>query len=89
MASNGLIKRAAKGTCRMCLRARCTSSKVKAVGQVAHGFATGYVWECIDIDECDSFAQRKLENPMLDARTRRLMEQAEQIGRYETYRHFY
>lgn len=56
MASNGLLNRAKKGKCRICYRVRCTNKHVKAVGEVRHGFATGHVWECKDIEECENGA---------------------------------
>jgi hypothetical protein len=52
MASNGLLNRAKKGKCRICQRQRCTEKHVRAVGEVSHGYATGHIWECIDVVEC-------------------------------------
>lgn len=60
MASNGLINKAKTGTCRMCLRRRCTEKYVSPVAEVHHGFATGYVWECNDIQDCESEIKNKL-----------------------------
>jgi hypothetical protein len=61
MASNGLIQRAKNGKCRICQRTRSTSKHVKAVGEVSHGFATGHVWECIDVEECNQVAQMRIK----------------------------
>ncbi|HRD42180.1 MAG TPA: hypothetical protein PLN30_00440 [Ferruginibacter sp.] len=60
MASDGLTHRAKKGTCRICQRSRNTDEQVKAVGEVRHGFATGHIWECRDIEDCDKVAAEKL-----------------------------
>ncbi len=62
MASNGLLFRAKKGKCRICHRQRCTIKHVKAVGEVSHGFATGHIWECVDIADCDKTAKYKIAN---------------------------
>jgi len=61
MASDGLLNRAKMGTCRMCFRSRCTEKHVKIVGTVSHGFAVGHIWECIDIDDCDTVQENKLK----------------------------
>lgn len=60
MASNGLMQYAKRGKCRICQRTRETDTKVKAVGEVRHGYATGHIWECIDTDECDKVAKEKI-----------------------------
>ncbi len=44
----------------MCLRVRCTDKHVKPVGEVHHGFATGYVWQCRDIVDCHGSLTHKL-----------------------------
>lgn len=61
MASNGLEKLAKKGKCRICQRVRNTTTQVKAVGEIHHGYATGHIWECIDQKECDNKAKEKIE----------------------------
>jgi hypothetical protein len=53
MASNGLLNRAKNGKCRNCKRVRNTAKYLNDVGEVRHGFAVGYIWECIDKDECN------------------------------------
>ena len=60
MASNGLLKRATTGTCRICQRRRNTTDQVKAVGELRKGFATGHIWECIDIADCDKAAENRM-----------------------------
>lgn len=61
MASNGLNQRAKKGKCRICQRVRCTDKYVHPVGVVAHGYATGYIWQCMDGIECVEAAKRKMQ----------------------------
>lgn len=60
MASNGLLKRAKTGKCRMCYRVRSTDKYLKAVGEVHHGSATGHIWECKDEKECEEAANKKI-----------------------------
>lgn len=60
MASDGLSKRATTGKCHICQRRRCTVKYVKAVGERNHGYAVGYIWECIDHEECVKYAQDQL-----------------------------
>ena len=67
MASNGLLNRAKKGTCRICQRSRSTFDKVKEVGEVRHGFAVGYIWECIDTTDCDKAAKERLQDMKLNS----------------------
>jgi len=82
MASNGLLKRAVKGTCRICQRVRNTSNQVKAVGEVHHGFATGHVWECIDIEDCEKVARNKLKECSQETLKHRRIKNALERGRY-------
>lgn len=42
------------------MRVRDTLTKVKPVGEVRHGMATGHIWECIDTKECDMAANKKI-----------------------------
>lgn len=60
MASDGLVNYAKTGRCRICHRVRKTDTQVKAVGEVRHGYATGHIWECIDIEDCDKVAQERI-----------------------------
>lgn len=85
MASDGLTNRAKKGTCRICQRSRNTDEKVKAVGEVRHGFATGHIWECLDIEDCDKVAANKLRKNISDV-TKAKIERAIELGRYTEYR---
>ena len=62
MASNGLEDFAKRGRCRICYRTRETVTHVKAVGEVRHGYATGHIWECIDVDECENVAKERVKN---------------------------
>jgi len=84
MASNGLLNKAKKGTCRICQRVRNTDNQVKAVGEVRHGYATGHIWECIDVEECDKKAKEKLEKHK-EGLIRARIEIALKIGRYKEY----
>lgn len=86
MASDGLSKRAKKGTCRICQRSRNTDNQVKAVGEVRHGFATGHVWECIDTEECDKAAINRLENPMINGRVKANIAYGLESGRFSYYK---
>lgn len=61
MASNGLYKKAKNGKCHICQRVRSTNGKVKAVGEVHHGFAIGHIWECIDAEDCEKSANKKIK----------------------------
>lgn len=88
MASNGLNRKAQKGKCRMCLRVRDTGNKVKAVGEVLHGFATGHIWECTDINECDTAAANKLSGNALKGEDRAKMERAKAEGRFTEYKRY-
>jgi len=62
MASNGLLRKAKKGTCRICRRVRDTD-KLNIVGEVRHGFAVGNIWQCIDAAPCIEVYKRKLSTP--------------------------
>lgn len=84
MASNGIYKRAKRGTCRICQRVRKVDEQIKAVGEVAHGYATGHIWECIDEKECDAAAKRKLSEN-LSGVVRQKIETALKVGRYTEY----
>lgn len=85
MASNGLDNKAKKGTCRICQRVRNTDNQVKAVGEVRHGFATGHIWECIDIEDCDKAAKERLQNWRLNGNLRGKIEIGLQRGRFTEY----
>lgn len=63
MASNGLLRRAVHGTCRICQRVRSTDKYLYAIGEVRWGFATGHAWNCKDRTECLNTANAKLANP--------------------------
>lgn len=82
MASDGLFNLAKTGKCRICHRVRKTVAKVKAVGEVRHGYATGHIWECIDKEDCDKVAKAKIVNKKSGYRT---IEIALQQGRYTRY----
>jgi hypothetical protein len=84
MASDGLQKKAKKGTCRICQRIRNTTNQVKAVGEVRHGYATGHIWECIDIIGCNKVASEKL-NKNISGVTKSKIETALKSGRYTGY----
>jgi hypothetical protein len=82
MSSNGLVNRAKMGRCRICQRVRSTNNHVKSVGEVCHGYATGHIWECIDVEECDKIAKHRLsENHM----RKNEIEIALKRGRYSLY----
>lgn len=82
MASNGLLKRAKKGKCRMCLRVRDTDMHVKPVGEVHHGFATGHVWECKDVQDCEVAISKKLQDHPPGSIIHENIKCAVKIGRY-------
>lgn len=85
MASNGIFFKAKKGTCRICQRVRCTAEQVKAVGERHHGFATGYIWECIDTGDCDKVAERKLKEPTTNGVIAARIKTAIEKGRFTEY----
>lgn len=85
MASDGISKRAQKGKCRICQRVRCTAGQVKAVGEIHHGFATGYIWECIDIADCDKIVKNKLGDLQINGVVRVRIEEAVKKGRLIDY----
>ncbi len=87
MASNGLNKRAKKGVCRMCLRRRKTDEQVKAVGDVLHGFATGHIWECIDIEDCNKTIERKLIEIPEGSLKHHIITNAVKYGRFTEYKY--
>ena len=82
MASNGLLNRAKTGTCRICQRARNSNKYLKVVGEVRHGFATGYIWECIDEVDCNKVALQKISSNHLK---KHVIENALQKGRFKEY----
>lgn len=84
MASDGLSNTARTGTCRMCLRAR-KSEHLKIVGEVRHGFATGHIWECKNIVDCETAVMRKLNDDKLDSVKETKIRTAMKIGRYDKY----
>lgn len=81
MASNGLLVRAKKGTCRICLRVRSTSVHVVPVGEVHHGFATGHIWECKDSKECQIAAEKRLNSTSPDSFIHQRIKLALTLGR--------
>ncbi len=82
MASDGTIFRAKKGRCRICRRVRKVDEQVKEVGEVRHGYATGHIWECIDIADCERIAHKKIAANHKD---KQLIEIALKIGRAKGY----
>ena len=46
----------------MCYRRRCTDKHVKPVGEVRKGYATGYIWECMDIEDCETTMNTRTAN---------------------------
>lgn len=88
MASNGLEQRAKAGVCRICQRRRSTEKHVKEVGEVRHGFATGYIWECIDAVDCEQAAKKKLKNKFISGRKRNKITTALEEGRFKEYKVF-
>lgn len=86
MASDGLLNKAAKGTCRMCLRVRCTNKHVHSVGEVRHGFATGHIWECNDVGDCEKTIGKKLSNSGEHVRVK--ITRAIEFGRFKEYHIF-
>lgn len=89
MASDGLNKKAKTGTCRMCLRRRCTEKHVKPVADVFHGFAVGHIWECIDHEDCDKAAQEKLDKGQsIGVVTHDAIVEAKKKGRWTEYKYF-
>jgi hypothetical protein len=58
MASNGLLNKAKKGKCEYCLRVRKTA-KLSIIGEVRHGFATGYKWKCDNAEDCQNAKLKK------------------------------
>lgn len=85
MASNGLVNRAKKGTCRICQRVRKTDEQVFAVGEVRHGMATGHIWECKDHEDCNKAAQERLQNWRLNGNVRAKIEAGLNRGRFTEY----
>lgn len=83
MASDGLSNRAKKGKCRICYRVRCTDKHVKAVGEVRHGFATGHIWECKDVDECEKVAIERMHD--VTRSDRNLIKIEFERGRFKEY----
>jgi len=86
MASDGLLNKAKKGKCRICHRVRKTETQLKAVGEVRHGYATGHIWECINIEECNRAANDKITARHKDSA---LIEIGLQIGRFKTHITFF
>jgi hypothetical protein len=85
MASNGLTSRAGKGKCRICHRVRNTQTGVKAVGEVHHGFATGYIWECINIEECENVAIERASSCRPDSDHIAMELRRGRLKKYECY----
>jgi len=88
MASNGIIHPAKTGKCRMCQRVRKPDTQLKRVGEVRHGMATGYVWECIDEEDCDRAMKNKLNNPKTPRSIQQRIARAIDDGRYRVYHRF-
>lgn len=88
MASDGLLNKAKKGTCRICHRVRNTDEQVKAVGEVRHGFATGHIWECRDIEDCDKAANERINKSCLNGITRGKIKIGLEMGRFTEYKFF-
>ena len=88
MASDGLTKKAKKGTCRICQRVRNTDNQVKAVAQVSHGFATGHLWECVNIEDCDKTANDKLKTLPVGSLKYVKIEVGLKQGRFKEYKYF-
>lgn len=72
----------------MCLRARNTERYLKIVGEVRHGFATGHVWECVDEDDCQRVAIKKLTTHGTGVVNKARIEVAQKIGRSKEYKIF-
>jgi hypothetical protein len=85
MASDGLSNKAKNGTCRMCLRVRNTDRYLKPVGEVRHGFACGYIWECVDDLECDKVCDEKIKSNRIDGVKRERIAFALKQGRFNKY----
>ena len=85
MASDGLLSPAKMGKCRICRRIRKTDTQVKAVGEVHHGYATGHIWECIDIENCEAIAMERANSNRPDSKYITI---ALQEGRFTEYRFY-
>jgi len=85
MASNGLLNRAKTGTCRICQRVGKTDKKVKSVGEVSHGMATGHIWECIDFEDCKKVAESKLMKHDAGTAIHEKIKVALSIGQFSEY----
>lgn len=88
MASDGLTNTAKKGKCRMCLRVRDTLKYLKIVGEVRHGYATGHIWECIDVKDCERAAHNKINDKTRARIERETIKFALKQGRYNRYKIF-
>lgn len=60
-------------------------TKVKAVGEVRHGYATGHIWECINTEGCDKAARERLISGKVSGRVRGKIENGLQRGRFTEY----
>jgi hypothetical protein len=85
MASNGLNNRAKTGTCRMCQRRRNTELHLKIVGEINHGFGTGHIWECNDINDCETTILKKLNRIDMNGVVRQKIVIAQIRGRFAGY----
>ncbi len=85
MASDGLLDYAKTGKCRICYRVRKTDAQVKPVGEIRHGYATGHIWECIDVEECEKAAKERLNDSKYRP-YRKLIEIALHQGRFDSYK---
>lgn len=86
MASNGLEKIATKGKCRICQRVRNVNKYLRIVGEVRHGFATGRIWECVNIEDCFCVAEKKLITPSVNHSTKEKIKVALEQGRFNEYK---
>ena len=86
MASDGLLNYAKTGKCRICHRVRKTDWQVKPVGEVRHGYATGHIWECKDVTDCEEVARKRMNDKSRP--DCKLIEINLQHGRFKTYKYF-
>lgn len=86
MSSDGLSNYAKTGKCRVCRRVRKTDTQVMPVGEVRHGYATGHIWECVDVVNCEKAAHEKLKDKTRHGNE--LIEFALSQGRWKEYRYY-
>ena len=68
----------------MCFRSRNTEKYLKSVGEVRHGCATGHIWECRDIKDCENVIEIKLSDRFNNKKN--LIRVALQRGRFTDYK---